>query len=100
MNRPLPAHASDCGRAAWSGAANGAVRGGLSGFLMAPIALFAPAAVAGATGRPFDFNRAVIVATGVGGVAGVPFGAYRAHEACARSVSEGALRSRTGDAMK
>lgn len=99
-NRPLPARAPDCGRAAWSGAANGAMRGGLAAFLIAPFLFIAPAAIGGATGREFNFNRAVMVTTGVGVVVGAPFGAYRGHEACTRSESEGALHGRAGGAMR
>jgi hypothetical protein len=94
-NRPLSARAPDCGRAAWSGAAKGAIGGGLAAFLMAPILLLAPAASASASGHHFDFNRGVAVVTGVGVMAGAPFGAYREHDACARSVGEGVPRGRT-----
>ena len=43
----LPTSASDCRRAAWPGAAKGALAGGLGGFLVSPFVLLAPAAIGG-----------------------------------------------------
>jgi hypothetical protein len=87
MPRPvLPTSASDCRRAAWSGTAKGALAGGLGGFLVAPFVLLAPAAIAGAWGHHFDFNRGILITTGVGMAVGAPVGAYRAHVACTRPL--------------
>ncbi len=82
----LPASASDCRRAAWFGTAKGALAGGLGGFLVAPFILVAPAAVASVTARHFDFDRGMLITTGVGLAVGAPVGAYRAHIGCVRRL--------------
>ncbi len=82
----LPTSASDCRRAAWSGTAKGALAGALGGFLVAPFILLAPAAMAGATGRHFDFDRGMLITTGVGMAIGAPAGAYRAHTGCVQRL--------------
>jgi hypothetical protein len=82
----LPTSASDCRRAAWSGTAKGALAGGLGGFLVAPFILLGPAAVAGAFGRHFNFDRGILITTGVGMAIGAPAGAYRAHTGCVQRL--------------
>jgi hypothetical protein len=93
----LPTSATDCRRAAWSGTAKGALAGGLGGFLVAPFVLLGPAAIAGAFGRHFDFDRGMLITTGVGMAIGAPAGAYRAHTVCVQSLGDGAPRGRTQD---
>ena len=90
----LPTSAGDCRRAAWSGAAKGAAAGGLGGFLVAPILLLAPALAASVSGRHFDFDRGILITTGVGMAVGAPVGAYRAHTRCVQSLEDGAPRGR------
>jgi hypothetical protein len=87
----LPTGASDCRRATWSGTAKGAVAGGLGGFLVAPFILLVPAIAASASGHHFDFDRGMLITTGMGIAVGAPAGAYRAHVACVRSLGGGAL---------
>jgi len=94
---PLPASASDCRRAVWSGTAKGALAGGLGGFLVAPFLLVAPAAIAGVSGHHFDFDRSVLITTGVGMAVGAPAGAYRAHTGCVQRLEDGAPRGRMED---
>jgi hypothetical protein len=82
----LPKSASDCRRAGWLGTAKGALGGGLGGFLVAPFILLGPAAVAGAFGHHFDFDRGMLITTGVGMAIGAPAGAYRAHRGCVQRL--------------
>jgi hypothetical protein len=90
----LPKSASDCRRAAWFGTAKGALGGGLGGFLVAPFILLGPAAVAGAFDHHFDFDRGILITTGVGMAIGAPAGAYRAHTGCVQRLQDGAARGR------
>jgi hypothetical protein len=80
----LPTTAHDCRRRTWSGAAKGGIGGALGGFLAAPFLVLGPAAIAGASGRHIDFERAVYAVTGLSAAAGAPVGAYRAHSLCAQ----------------
>ncbi len=93
----LPTSASDCRHAAWFGTAKGALAGGLGGFLVAPFLLFAPALAASESGHHFDFNRGVLITTGVGMAVGAPAGAYRAHTGCVQRLEDAAPRGRTQD---
>jgi len=89
---PLPTSASDCRRAAFSGAGKGALAGGLGGFLVAPFILLVPALAASTSGHHFDFNRGVLITTGLGMAVGAPAGAYRAHIGCVQSLQNAAPR--------